>query len=92
MAHLPHLSHDVLSGSDIPPCNRINTDLRNRSSLAVNCCMIIHCLEVSCKEDQITSAQRAAQVIYLRTTDPQTVNYYSTIHALEMILFDSNTK
>ena len=23
----------------------------------VNCCVIIHCLEVSCKEDQITSAQ-----------------------------------
>ena len=29
--------------------------LRNRSALAVNCCVIIHCLEVSCKEDQITS-------------------------------------
>ena len=32
--------------------------LRNRSALAVNCWVIIHCLEVSCKEDQITSAQR----------------------------------
>ena len=32
--------------------------LRNRSALAVNCCVIIYCLEVSCKEDQITSAQR----------------------------------
>ena len=32
--------------------------LRNRSALAVNCCVIIHCLEVSWKEDQITSAQR----------------------------------
>ena len=32
--------------------------LRNRPALAVNCCVIIHCLEVSCKEDQITSAQR----------------------------------
>ena len=30
--------------------------LRNRSALAVNCCVIIHCLEFSCKEDQITSA------------------------------------
>ena len=29
---------------------------RNRSALAVNCCALIHCLEVSCKEDQITSA------------------------------------
>ena len=28
--------------------------LRNRLALAVNCCLIIHCLEVSCKEDQIT--------------------------------------
>ena len=33
-------------------------DLRNRSALSVNCCVIIHCLEVICKEDQITSAQR----------------------------------
>ena len=32
--------------------------LRNRSALAVNCCVKIHCLEVSCKEDQITSTQR----------------------------------
>ena len=31
-----------------------DTELRNRSALAVNCCIIIHCLEVSCKEDQIT--------------------------------------
>ena len=36
--------------------------------------------------------ERAARVIYLRTTDRQTVNYYSTIHALELIYFDSNTK
>ena len=36
-------------------------ELGNRSALALNCCVIIHCLEVtqvSCKEDQITSAQR----------------------------------
>ena len=31
--------------------------LRNVSALAVNCCVIMHCLEVSCKEDQITSTQ-----------------------------------
>ena len=30
--------------------------LRNRSAPAVNYCLIIHCLEVSCKEDQIMSA------------------------------------
>ena len=29
--------------------------LRNRSALAVSCCVIIHSLEVSC-EDQITSS------------------------------------
>ena len=49
--------------------------LRNRSALAVNCCLIIHCLEVSCKEDQITSAK-----------------IKSTIHALELIYFNSNTQ
>ena len=59
--------------------------LINRSALTVNCCIIIHCLEVSCKEDQIT-------VIYLRTADRQTVNYYTTIHVLELIYFDSNTQ
>ena len=31
--------------------------LRNRSALAVSCCVLIHCLEVRCKEDQITSVQ-----------------------------------
>ena len=31
--------------------------LRNRSALAVNCSVIMHCLEVSCQEDQITSTQ-----------------------------------
>ena len=36
--------------------------------------------------------ERAARVNYLRTTDRQTVNYYSTIHALELIYFDSNTQ
>ena len=31
-------------------------------------------------------------MIYLLTTERQTVNYYSTIHALELIYFDSNTQ
>ena len=44
--------------------------LRNRSALAVNCCIIIHCLEVSCKEDQITSAQRK-WFIFVQLTDKQ---------------------
>ena len=46
--------------------------------------IIIHCLEVSCTGDQITSTKL--------TTDRQTLNYYSTIHALELIYFDSNTQ
>ena len=45
-------------------------DLRNRSAPAVNCCVIIHCLEVSCKEDQITSAQRE-WFIFVQLTDKQ---------------------
>ena len=32
------------------------------------------------------------RVIYFLTTDRQTVNYYSIIHALEIIYFDSNTQ
>ena len=36
--------------------------------------------------------EREARVMYLLTTDRQTVNYYSTIHALELIYFDSNTQ
>ena len=30
---------------------------RYRSAVGVNCCIIIHCLEVSCNEDQIMSVQ-----------------------------------
>ena len=44
--------------------------LRNRSALAVNCWVIIHCLEVSCKEYQITSAQRE-WFIFVQLTDKQ---------------------
>ena len=44
--------------------------LRNRSAPAVNCSVIIHCLEVSCKEDQITSAQRE-WFIFVQLTDKQ---------------------
>ena len=65
-------------------------ELRNRSALAVNCWVIIHCLEVICKVDQIMRSR--ARVIFLLTTDRQTVIYYSTIHALELIYFNSNTQ
>ena len=44
--------------------------LRNRSAPAVNCWVIIHCLEVSCKEDQFTSAQRE-WFIFAQLTDKQ---------------------
>ena len=44
--------------------------LWNRSAPAVNCWVIIHCLEVSCKEDQITSAQRE-WFIFVQLTDKQ---------------------
>ena len=51
-------------------CYVIAVELRNRSALAVNCWVIIHCLEVSCKEDQITSAQRE-WFIFAQLTDKQ---------------------
>ena len=44
--------------------------LRYRSALAVNCWVIDHCLEVSCKVSQITSAKRE-WFIYLQLTDKQ---------------------
>ena len=43
---------------------------RSRSAPAVNCWVIFHCLEVSCKEDQITSAQRE-WFIFEQLTDKQ---------------------
>ena len=44
--------------------------LRNRSAPAVNCWVIIHCLGYSCKEDQITSAQREWFIV-VQLTDKQ---------------------
>ena len=44
--------------------------LRNRSALAVKCWIIIHCLEVSCKEDQIMSVLRE-WFIFVQLTDKQ---------------------
>ena len=43
-------------------------ELRNRSALAVICWVINHCLEVSCKVDQITSAE-LEWFIFLQLTD-----------------------
>ena len=64
--------------------------LRNRSALAVK----LLC-NISLFGGQLlrrSNHERAVRVIYLRSTDRQTVNYYSTIHALELIYFDSNTQ
>ena len=44
--------------------------LRNRSVLAVICWVINHCLEVICKVDQITSAERE-WVTFLQLSDKQ---------------------
>ena len=61
--------------SILPP-----TYLRNRSPLAVNGWVIIHCLEVSCKEDQITSAKRE-WFICLQLTE-------SAVYILFLVLWD----
>ena len=52
------------------PCQTCMFCLRNRSAPAVICWVINHCLEVSCKVDQITSAERE-WFIYLQLTDKQ---------------------
>ena len=56
--------------------------LNNTSALAVTCWVIIHCLEVSCKGDQITS---------LQLTDKQW-SVTQQFYAQELIYFDSNTQ
>ena len=43
---------------------KFNVYLRSRSESAVNCWVIIHCLEVSCKEDQITSPSASDLSLY----------------------------
>ena len=59
----PKITHKKLGctphdGTKIIKC--VNCELSSKLliALAVNCCVIIHCLEVGCKEDQITSVQR----------------------------------
>ena len=65
--------------------------LKNRSALAVNCYTCNNSLFVG-QLLRRSNHERAARVIYLRTNDRQTVNYYTTIHALERIYFDSNSE
>ena len=58
----------------------------------MNCWVIIHCLMVSCKEDQITSAQRewfivvqlTSNVVYFRNRSAPAVNCWVIIHCLEV--------
>ena len=55
--------------------------LGNRSTLSLLCCVIIHSLEVSCKEDQSTSAQ-GEWFIFVQLTDKlwiitQQITHYS---------------
>ena len=60
-----------LLGNDLPlGSHACCVCLRNRSAPSVNFWVIIHCLEVSCKEDQITSAQRE-WFIDVQLTDKQ---------------------
>ena len=73
-----YVTHTVFNSITRTKPSGYISSLFNRSVLVVNCWVIIHCLEV--------------QVIYLLTTDRQTVNYYSTIHALELTYYDSNTQ
>ena len=53
------------------------------------CWVINHTLEVSCKVEQITSAEHE-WFIYLQLTNK--LIYYSTNHAQELIYFDSKTQ
>ena len=53
-----HAHGHTLSGQSYQSYLMYTVYLRNRSPLAANRWVIIHCLEVSCKKDQITSATR----------------------------------
>ena len=65
--------------------------LRNRSALAVNCWVTIHCLEVSCKEDQITSVQRE-WLIFVQLTDKQWIITQQFTHWSLTILILTHNK
>ena len=64
--------------------------LRNRSVLAIE--LLSTNSLFGGQLERRSNHERKARVIYLLTTDRQTVNYYSTIQALELIVFDSNTQ
>ena len=45
----------------------------------MNCCVIIHCLEVSCKEDQITSAQPPNSELLHNNSLPELIYFLSMV-------------
>ena len=75
-------------------CFIFRDELRNRSAPAVNCWVIIHCLEVSCKEDQITSAQRE-WFIFVQLTDKQWIITQQFTHwswSISILTHNNTTK
>ena len=75
-------------------------ELRNRSALAVNCFTISNgknsnenqsLIRFSCDEKNVKTYPTVV-LEFDATADRQTVNYYSTIHALELIYFNYDEK
>ena len=81
----------IITVQFILTCNFFICWLRNTSALAVNCWVINHGLEVSYNNNRLYH-EHEARVLYLLTTDRQTVIYYLIIHALQLIYLDSNTQ
>ena len=71
--------------------HRYRLNLRNISALAVNCCIITHCLEVSCKEDQITRAQHE-WFIFIQLTDKRWIITQQFTHLSRSILILTQNK
>ena len=67
-----------------------NICFRNRSALAVNCWVIIQCLEVSCKGDQNHESASDLSAYSWLTNSELLLNNLST--AIELIYFESNTQ
>ena len=65
--------------------------LRNRSAPAVNCWVIIHCLEVCCKEDQITSSQRK-WFIFVQLTEQFTQQFTHRSWSISILTHNKRQK
>ena len=66
--------------------------LRNRSAPAVNCWVIIHCLEVSCLENQITSAQREWFIFVQLTKKQRIITRQFTHWSLSILILTHNKR